>query len=193
MTKEQIEKLGITFVEGMTDDDVFEAISKRKGELEAEKSKFEEESKKHKGLVDKYSSEIKTLKDEAKAKLSVEEQAKLKYEEMEKEIANLKREKSVSEKVAKYLKLGYEEGLAKKVAEGEIEGKDVSEYHAQFIKAREEAIKQELMKNNPEIKGGNDGKPKYTKEDFKAGRISMAQLNELKDTDPATYKAIIGE
>jgi len=185
MTKEQIEKLGISYTEGMTDDDVVEALSKQKGELEAEKTK-------QKGIIDKYSSEIKTLKDEAKAKLSNEEQAKLKYEEMVKEIANLKKEKSISEKTAKYIKLGYGEDLAKKVAEGEIEGKDVSEYHAEYIKAHDEALKKELMKNNPNLQGGGNGSKVWTKEDFKAGKITPQQMNELKESDPALYQKLIG-
>lgn len=191
MTKEQIEKLGITFEEGMTDDQVIEAVAKKNQALESEKSKFENEAKTNKGLVDKYSSEIKTLKDEKKAKLTEEEQRKLKFDEMQAEINTLKKEKSISERVARYVKMGYSDDLAKKVAEGEYEGKDVSEYHETFLKSHDEALKKELMKNNPNVKGGGQGGATYTKEDFKAGRISMEQMNQLKEDDPALYNELI--
>lgn len=190
-TKEQIERLGLTYEEGMTDDQVFEAISKKQGELTAEKSKFESEAIKNKGLVDKYSSEISTLKKEKADKMTDEEKAKAHLSALENEIATLKKEKSISEKVAKYTKLGYEDELARKVAEGEIEGKDVSEYHSQFLKSHDEALKKQLMSNNPEPNGAGKGGSAWTKEDFKAGKISMEEMSKLKETDPATYQALI--
>jgi predicted RNase H-like nuclease (RuvC/YqgF family) len=191
MTKEQIEKLGIKYVEGMTDDQVFEAITKKQGELEAEKNKFESEAKTNKGLVDKYSSEIATYKDKEKQRMTDEEKKQLEYKELQNEIATLKKEKSVSEKTAKYIKLGYAEEVARQVAEGELEGKDVSDLHASFLKSHDEKLKKELMKDNPNIKGGGGNGATYTKEDFKAGRISMEQMNQLKETDPALYNELI--
>lgn len=191
MTKEQIEKLGIKYVEGMTDDQVFEAITKKQGELQAEKNKFESEAKTNKGLVDKYSSEIASLKDKEKARMTDDEKKQLEYQELQSEIANLKKEKSISEKTAKYIKLGYAEEVARQVAEGELEGKDVSELHASFLKSHDEKLKKELMQHNPDINGGGGDGVTYTKEDFKAGRISMEQMNQLKETDPALYKELI--
>ena len=190
MTKEQIEKLGITYTDGMTDEQVFEAISKKQGELTAEKEKAQVEAKTNKGLVDKYSSEIANLKDKEKARMSDEEKKNAEYQELQNEIATLKKEKSISDKTAKYIYLGYEEELAKQVAEGEIDGKDVSELHASFLKSHDEALKKQLMKDNPNAKGGASGNT-YTKEDFKAGRITMEQMNALKDSDPALYKELI--
>ena len=191
MTKEQIEKLGITFEEGMTDDQVIEALTKKHQALESEKSKFENEAKTNKGLVDKYSSEIKTLKDEKRAKLTEDEKKELEHKELIEKVAKLEKEKSISERVARYVKMGYSDDLAKKVAEGEYEGKDVSEYHETFLKSHDEALKKELMKNNPNVKGGGQGGATYTKEDFKAGRISMEQMNQLKEDDPALYNELI--
>lgn len=191
MTKEQIEKLGVAYVEGMTDDQVFEALSKKQGELKAEKDKFESEAKNNKGLIDKYSSEIKSLKDKEKERMTDEEKKKLEYQTLQDEITTLKKEKSISEKTARYIKLGYAEDVARQVAEGEIEGKDVSEFHASFLKAHDEALKKQLMKDNPDIKGGGGKTDAYTKEDFKAGKISMEQMNKLKETDPALYKQLI--
>ena len=191
MTKEQIEKLGITYVEGMTDDQVFEAITKKQGELEADKTKAENEAKTNKGLIDKYSSEIATLKKEKQEKMTDEEKKAQEHQQLLDEIASLKKDKSVSEKTAKYIKLGYDEEVARQVAEGEFEGKDVSDLHASFLKSHDEKLKKELMKNNPDVKGGGGNNATYTKEDFKAGRISMEQMNQLKETDPALYNELI--
>lgn len=193
MTKEQIEKLGITFVEGMTDDQVFEALSKKQGELTAEKNKAENEAKTNKGLIDKYSSEIATLKKEKQDKMTDEEKKAQEHQQLLDEIASLKKDKSVSEKVAKYVKLGYDEEVAKKVAEGEIEGIDVSEFHAQFLKSHDEALKKQLMKDNPNPNGAGNSGNTWTKEDFKAGKISMQDMNKLKETDPALYQQLISE
>ena len=139
MTKEQIEKLGITFTEGMTDEDVIKLLASRNGELEAD-------NRKSKGIIDKYSSEIASFKDKEKARMTDEEKKANELKDLQDQIATLKKEKSVSEKVAKYVKLGYTEDVAKKVAQGEIDGIDVSEYHAEFIKSHDEALKKQLMK-----------------------------------------------
>lgn len=190
-TKEQIEKLGITFVEGMTDEQVLEAMSKKQGELIAEKTKAENEAKANKGIIDKYSSEIATLKKEKQDRMTDEEKQKLEHQQLLDEIATLKKDKTVSEKVAKYIKLGYSEEVAKQVAEGEIEGKDVSDLHAEFLKAHDEALKKELMKNNPNPNGGNSGDKTWTKEDFKAGKISFEEMGKIKESDPTLYKELI--
>ena len=192
MTKEQIEKLGVAYIEGMTDDQVFEALTKRQGELTAEKNKYESEAKTNKGLVDKYSSEIASFKDKEKARMTDEEKRAEETKQMLEEIANLKKEKSVSEKKAKYIKLGYNEEVAEKVALGEIEGQDVSEYHAEFLKAHDELLKKQLMKDNPSPNGAGNGEKVWTKEDFKAGRISLEEMNKLKESDPTLYSQLIG-
>jgi DNA-nicking Smr family endonuclease len=190
MTKEQIEKLGVKYTEGMTDDEVFEALSKMKGELTAEKSKFESEAKNNKSLVDKYSSEIATLKKEKQDRMTDEEKKKAEYQQMIDEIASLKKDKSVSEKTAKYLKLGYGEEVAKKIALGEIEGTDVSELHAQFLKEHDEALRKELLKKSPTPNGGGDPNKTFTKEGFRNHEYSYEDLDKLQKTNPALFDEI---
>jgi len=190
MTKEQIEKLGLTFTEGMTDDQVFEAFSKLKGELTAEKSKFESEAKTNKGLVDKYSSEISALKKEKQDRMTDEEKKAQEHQQLLDEIASLKKDKTVSEKVAKYLKLGYSEEVAKKVAEGEIDGVDVSDLHAQFLKEHDEQLKKKLMKENHIPNGGGDPNKSFTKEGFRKGEYTYEQLDKLSRENPALFDEI---
>jgi len=183
MTKEQIEKLGITFTEGMTDDDVVKALSKQKADYEAEKVKS-------KGLIDKYSSEIKEYKDKEAQKLTDEEKRAKEFADMQEKIATLEKEKSIGAKKAQYLKMGYSEELADKVAQGEIEGQDVSGFHAEFLKAHDEALKAELMKKNPTPKGAGEPNKTYTKEGFRKGEYSYEDLCELEAKNPALYKEI---
>lgn len=190
MTKEQIEKLGITYTEGMTDEQVFEALSKMKGELTAEKDKALNEAKNNKGLIDKYSSEIATLKKEKQDRMTDEEKKAEEQQKLLEEIANLKKDKAVSDKVAKYIKLGYTEEVAKKVALGEIDGQDVSDYHAEFLKAHDEALKKELMKKNPTPSGAGDPNKTFTKEGFKKGEYTYEQLCELQAKNPTLFDEI---
>lgn len=190
MTKEQIEKLGISYTEGMTDEQVFEAISKMKAELTGEKAKFESEAKNNKSLVDKYSSEIANLKKEKQDRMTDEEKKAQEHQQLLDEIASLKKDKSVSEKVAKYLKLGYSEEVAKKVAVGEIEGTDVSDLHAEFLKAHDEQLKKELMKKNPTPNGGGEPNKTFTKEGFRNHEYTYEQLCDLQAKNPALFDEI---
>lgn len=190
MTKEQIEKLGLTFTEGMTDEQVFEALTKKQGELTAEKTKFESEAKHNKSLMDKYASEVADLKKKEQDRMTDEEKKAQEHQELLDKIATLEKDKSVSEKTAKYLKLGYSEEVARNVAVGEIEGKDVSDLHAQFLKAHDEELKKQLMKKNPDPVGGGDPNKTYTKEGFKKGEYSYEQLCELQQKNPQLYDEI---
>ena len=190
MTKEQIEKLGIAYTEGMTDEQIFEALSKKQGELTAEKDKAVNEAKNNKSLIDKYSSEIATLKKEKQEKMTDEEKKAEEHQQLLDEIASLKKDKSVSDKVAKYVKLGYDEEVAKKVAVGELEGQDVSDFHAEFLKAHDEALKKELMKKNPDPKGAGNPNETFTKEGFKKGEYSYEQLCDLQAKNPTLFDEI---
>lgn len=192
MTKEQIEKLGITYVEGMTDEDVIAKINENKTALETKANDFESKVKSYKSTIDKYSSEIAEYKKKEAEKLTDEEKRDAHLAELEADLAKAKRTIAETEKVNTYVSIGYSKELAQKVAVAELEGKDASKYHQEFMKAREEAIKAELMKKNPNLDGGGGGgDDKFTKENFKAGKISMEEMNELKVTDPAKYDSII--
>lgn len=183
MTKEQIEKLGITFTEGMTDDDVVKALSKKHAEYETEKAN-------QKGIIDKYSKEIADYKKEKADKLTEEEKKAIEMQEMKDKIATLEKEKSVSAKKTQYIKMGYSEELAEKVAQGELEGQDVSGFHQEFLKSHDEALKKELMTKNPNPNGGGNPNKVYTKEDFQSGKISYEDLCELQQKNPTLYNEI---
>lgn len=192
MTKEQIEKLGITYVEGMTDEDVIAKINENKTALETKANDAESKAKSYKSTIDKYSSEIAEYKKKEAEKLTDEEKRDAHLAELEADLAKAKRTIAETEKVNTYVSIGYSKELAQKVAIAELEGKDASKYHQEFMKTREEAIRAELMKKNPNLDGGGGGgDDKFTKENFKAGKISMEEMNELKVTDPAKYDSIL--
>lgn len=181
MTKEQLQALGIaTESDTLTQEEIDNLLSKRVSELTAENSK-------NKDLISKRNSEIAEFKRKEQEKLSEDEKIKLHYEELEKENANYKRSIAQSQKVADYLSLGYSKELAEKVASAELDGTSTIELHREFLKAREEVLKAEIMKNNPIPKQG-DPKPISTKDINKMG---YAELLKLKNENPTRYEEYV--
>ena len=88
MTKEQLAKLGIT-IEGdnATDEEVEKLIAEKFSSLNGD-------LKKNKDLLSARNGEIAEYKRKEQEKLSEEEKQRLHYQEMEKEIASLKKEKN---------------------------------------------------------------------------------------------------
>ena len=188
MTKEQLAKFGITIEEdSIKDEKAFELIEKHTQALASDKAKL-------KKRTDELSSEIAERKKQDQEKLSEEEKTKLHYQEIEKTNQELSRKIARNDKIADLMSIGYDKELATKYAEAELDGKSTIEYQKQFMEAKLEAQKQELLKGTPDpkLKGGDD-KGKYTKENFKAGKITMEEMNTLKQTDPATYNELISQ
>lgn len=198
MTKEQIESLGVTYVEGMTVDEVIAKVTENANALKKasdEKiAELDSKVKSHKAQIDKYSSEIASFKKKEQDNLTEEEKKQAHYAELEEDLAKAKRKIAVTDKVNTYMGIGYSKELAEKVAEAELDGKDVTKYHQEFIKAHDAEVEAKLMKNNPSLKGGggNGGNDKFTRENFKKGVLSLDEVSALKDTNPALYKQILG-
>ncbi len=185
-TKEQLAKLGITIEEDSIEEaKAFELIEAKTKELSNDKAKL-------KKRTDELSSEIAERKKADIEKLSEDEKTKLHYEEIEKANKELSRKLARNDKINDLMGIGYDKDLATKYAEAELDGKSTIEFQKQFMEAKLEAQKQELLKNttDPKINAQND-KGKFTKENFKKGLISMEEMNTLKQTDPATYNEII--
>ena len=178
MTREQLLKLGIaTEKDNLTDDEIFELLEKKKGERDAELSK-------NKDLLSKRNGEIAEYKRKEQEKLSEEEKTKLHYEELERELASVKRENALSKKIADYVGIGYDGELAKKVAEAELDGRSTIELHKQFIKAREESIKAELLKGGSKPKTESETKT-LTKAEF--NKLGYSELLKLQEENPVLY------
>lgn len=184
MTKSQLEKiLGITLEEGKdtyTDDEAFELINKSHLELRSELGK-------NKDLLSKRNSEIAEYKRKEQDKLSEEEKTRLHYEELEKDYASLQKKVAKNDKITEYMGIGYSKELAEKIAEAELEGKSTVEYHKQFITAREETLKAELLKNPPKPET-TDKTDTVTREDYK--KMTYSQRMELKDKNPELFEQV---
>ena len=185
MTKEQLAKLGINIEEEtITDDEAFKLI-------EAQQKSLQGDIKKHKDLLSTRNSEIAEYKRKEQEKLSEEEKQKLHYADMEKEIASLKKENALNKEIKDLIGLGYDEELAKKYAEAKLEGKSTIEFQKQFLEAKLEAQKQELLKGGkvPNV-NAPDGSIKSKEEIIKGGYEAMAKLQA---ENPALFEQYFGK
>ena len=183
MTLEKAKSLGITFdSENPTQEEIDSKVESRLAELTGENSKQKE-------LISKRNSEIADYKRKEQEKLSEDEKTKLHYEQLEKENADYRKQFAKSNKVNDYLSIGYSKELAEKIADAELEGKPTAALHQEHLKAREEAIKKELMVNNPKPAQGdpNAGKD-LTKEQF--AKLPYSKKIELKEKNPTLYEQL---
>lgn len=180
MTKEQLAKLGITIEgESATDEEVEKLLTDKFNSLNGD-------VKKHKDLLSARNSEIAEYKRKEQEKLTEEEKTKLHYEEMEKEIASLKRKDSLNSKINDLMSLGYDKELATKFANAELDGKSTIEYQKQFMEAKLEAQKKELLTSTPNPKMNNPDGSIKTKEDF--DKLGYEGQLKLFTEHPEIYK-----
>lgn len=124
-----------------------------------------------KRLFDKTASELAAAKKQLREKLTDEETQKLEAEQtlqnMQTELGELRKSKTVSEHMASFLALGYDNALARETAEAMADG-DTSRVFAnqsKFLSNRESALKAELLKNTPAPPAGSGTSTiDYTKE-----------------------------
>lgn len=155
--------LGDAYKEGMSEDELSEALEKAKigkADTSSEVEKLKAEVQRTKETLSKKNSEAAQYKKQYEAYLSEEEKKKLESEqrwsEIEAENKQLKREKSIAEFTAQYLGMGYEAELAKSTAEAMTDGDiaKVLKNQATFTETMKQQIKADLMRNNPDPVGG---------------------------------------
>lgn len=123
-----------------------------------------------KKVFDATASEVADWKKKHNALLSEEERKEAERLEaskkIEDELASLKRDKSISEHKAKFLGLGYDEGLATETAEALVNG-DTEKLFAnqtKFIEGRDKALKAKLLNDTPTPSGSvGSGELDYNK------------------------------
>lgn len=147
--------------------------------------------KKH---MDEYTSEVANWKKKYTDQLSAEEKAKIDREEADKardkELAGLKRDKTISELKSQFLSLGYDEELATSTAEAQADSDSITVLANQkkFRDALIEQTKKELLGNTPRpITGGNTNK-NITKGQFEA--MNLRERTDLYQTNPELYKQL---
>lgn len=116
-----------------------------------------------------------------------------KQAQMEKELAELKRDKAVSQNMAKLLALGYEEDLAAETAEA-IADNDMAkvfENQKKFKESLEKKIKAEALKNMDRPDGtGNTDASALTEEQF--NKMTLKEKVDLHNSNPEVYNKFIG-
>lgn len=182
MTLEKAKELGITFEsENPTQEEIDEKILKRVAELTGENSK-------QKTLISQRNSEIAEYKRKEQEKLTEDEKIKLHYEQLEKENADFKKQFAKTNKVNDYLSIGYSKELAEEIADAELSGKPTAALHQKHLQAREEAIKKELMVNNPDPRQTNKSSKTITKEDY--AKMPYSERLKLKESNPTLYEQL---
>lgn len=178
MTKELLAKLGITAEKDLTDEEVVGEI------LKLVKSKDDTISG-HKGMIDRYSSEIADYKKKLEAKMSDEEKAQEHLKELETENANFKRNASIAERKASYLGLGYSDELASKIATAEIDGQPTAEYHKAH---QEELVKKTLAGKIDKTPAPKTTTIQMTKEEF--NKLGYEGQLKLYQENPTLYEQL---
>lgn len=146
-----------------------------------------------KDLYDKAASDAASWKKKHNALLSEEEQKKQeadeKWADMEKELAGLRKEKTVSQYTAQLLKQGYDEALAASTAAA-MESGDMGKVFAnnqKFLDGYAKKIVADKLKKTPRGADGGTGGA-MTKDAFR--KLSPAERYDFSQKHPEEYKAL---
>lgn len=146
-----------------------------------------------KDLYDKAASDAASWKKKHNALLSEEEQKKQEADEkradMEKELAGLRKEKTVSQYTAQLLKQGYDEALAASTAAA-MESGDMGKVFAnnqKFLEGYAKKIIAEKLKGTPRGADGGTGGA-MTKETFR--KMSPSERFAYSKEHPEEYRAL---
>ena len=180
MTKEKAVELGITFeTDNPTQEEIDEKVSNRLTELTGENSRLHTS-------ISKVNSENAEYKRKAQEKLTEDEKVQLHIKELEESNAKYEKQFARTNKVNDYLAIGVSKDLAEKIADAELEGKPTGSLWAEHSKAREEAIKKELMQNNPNPKQADPGAKDPTADEYK--KMTYSQKMKLKESNPTLFE-----
>lgn len=186
MEQEKLKNLlGDDYKENISDDEAIELLVRLRTD---EKEKHA----KDKMAFDKTSTELATLKKKASEKLTEEEKQKEQFDQVKAENEALKKERDISNLTAKYIGLGYDPKLAKETAEAQVNNDTakVFDNHQKFLKAREETLKADLLKQTPRPNPNDPINGEITKEQF--SKMSLSERTELYQTNPELYKQLQG-
>ena len=158
-------------------------------------AELEVTNKRYKNAIDKSRSENKSLTEQLRARMSVDEQAEIdrkEAEEQQKEyIASLEKFKKVSEAKARYALQGMDREMAEQAAEAEING-DMDALASIQKKYTEQALKKaeaEWIKSRPQVSAGGTGSVNVTQEQFNA--MGVMERSKLFNEHPDVYNVLI--
>ena len=113
--------------------------------------------------------------------------------QVEKELADLRKEKTVSEYAAKFLGMGYEESLAKETAQAMADG-DTEKVFANQVKFNDALKKSAIadkLKNTPRPGAGSDGGTVMTLKKLRT--LPDEEYERFATEHPEEYKALYEE
>lgn len=186
--------LGTAYKEGMTEDEISEALKNVTGTNEAEMLKL-------KNALNKANSEAAEYKKKLREKQTDDEAAKQakdeEYNKLLQENTDLKRSMNVSEKKAKLLAMGYDEKLAGETAVAMVDGDmdKVMNNQSIYLEAQKKEITANHMKNTPRPNqnGDDNGVVDYDKmisqaeaENNLLGIAYYTRLKEMQKNDDGT-------
>ena len=185
--------LGDAYKEGMTEDEISAALQNLKTPAQAPSN--DDEITRLKNLLSKANSEAAGYKKQLSEKMTADEkkqaEEKEKLDKLIEENEEMKRRIAISENKTRLMGIGYEESLANETAEAMYKGDMdlIMKNQKIFLEAREKEIKAEAMKSTPKPPAGQ-GSTAVTREQFE--KMSIAELTELYQNDPETYKRLKG-
>ena len=149
-----------------------------------------------KSTFDKTASELAEAKRQLKAKQTEEERKEAERLEaqqaIEKELAELRKDKTISDSKAKFLGLGYDEKLAAETAKALADG-DMDKVFANqqiHIDNVKKAAAASALAGDPKPPAGSSGGAKITKEQFEA--MGYSERLKLHNEQPELYKQFTG-
>ena len=150
-----------------------------------------------KNAVSKANSEAAAWKKKHNELLGEEERKKQEQADhlaqVEKELADLRKEKTVSEYAAKFLGMGYEESLAKETAQAMADGdtEKVFANQVKFNNALKKAAIADKLKSTPRPGVGSDGGTVMTLKKLRT--LSDEEYEKFATEHPEEYKALYEE
>lgn len=185
--------LGAAYKEGMSEDEISTALQNLKKPEPAPSN--DDEITRLKNLLSKANSEAAGYKKQLSEKMTADEkkqaEEKEKLDKLIEENEDMKKRIAISENKTRLMGIGYEESLANETAEAMYKGDMdlIMKNQKIFLEAREKEIKAEAMKSTPKPPAGQ-GSTAVTREQFE--KMSIAELSELYQNDPETYKRLKG-
>lgn len=182
--------LGIDF-EGATEDALVEAIQSLQSAKDETPKDDSKEVKHLKELISKANSEAADFKKKYMATLSDAEKAKAEREaqqqEIENELATLRRDRDVKDQMATYTAMGFDTELAKETAEALVDGNlaKVNSNLQAFVETVKQKAVADAMRDTPKPGSAGNGEKPLTKDDIMSIRddterqLAIAKNREL--------------
>ena len=164
--------LGDSYKEGMTEEEISDALEKIEDSKSDQLQENESEISKLRDAVSKANSEAAKYRRQLTAKQSDAKAAEIsqkeEYEKLVQENTELKKSISISERKAELIGIGYEEKLANETATAMVDGNldVVIANQKKYLDEQKKVIKAEHMKNTPRPKEGS----------VQAGNIDYAKM-----------------